>query len=243
MKLLSPDELERALRDIGAKRYHRLHPFHTMLHGGKCNKGQVQAWALNRYYYQAMIPIKDASLIARCEDSAIRREWRSRLVDHDGEREGEGGIARWLKLTDGLGLERSYVTSLRGLLPGTRFAVEAYVNFVREKTLLEAIASSLTEMFSPVIISERMTGMLANYDFITRETLSYFDKRPPQAQRDADFALKYVKQNARTPEQQQAVLAALEFKCGVLWTMLDVLFHAYVSPKHVPPGAFVPEDH
>ena len=243
MKLLSPEELERALRDIGAKRYHRLHPFHTMLHGGKCNKGQVQAWALNRYYYQAMIPIKDASLIARCEDSAIRREWRSRLVDHDGEREGEGGIARWLKLTDGLGLERSYVTSLRGLLPGTRFAVEAYVNFVREKTLLEAIASSLTEMFSPVIISERMTGMLANYDFITRETLSYFDKRPPQAQRDADFALKYVKQNARTPEQQQAVLAALEFKCGVLWTMLDVLFHAYVSPKHVPPGAFVPEDH
>jgi coenzyme PQQ biosynthesis protein C len=243
MKLLSPDELERALRDIGAKRYHRLHPFHGLLHGGKCNKSQVQAWALNRYYYQAMIPIKDASLIARCEDSAIRREWRSRLVDHDGEREGEGGIARWLKLTDDLGLERSYVTSLRGLLPGTRFAVEAYVNFVREKTLLEAIASSLTEMFSPVIISERMTGMLANYDFITRETLSYFDKRPPQAQRDADFALKYVKQNARTPEQQQAVLAALEFKCGVLWTMLDVLFHAYVSPKHVPPGAFVPEDH
>jgi coenzyme PQQ biosynthesis protein C len=243
MKLLSPEELERALRDIGAKRYHRLHPFHAMLHGGKCSKGQVQAWALNRYYYQAMIPIKDASLIARCEDSAVRREWRSRLVDHDGEREGEGGIARWLKLTDGLGLERSYVTSLRGLLPGTRFAVEAYVNFVREKTLLEAIASSLTEMFSPVIISERMTGMLANYDFITRETLSYFDKRPPQAQRDADFALKYVKQNARTPEQQQAVLAALEFKCGVLWTMLDVLFHAYVSPKHVPPGAFVPEDH
>jgi coenzyme PQQ biosynthesis protein C len=243
VKLLSPDELERALRDIGAKRYHRLHPFHALLHGGKCNKSQVQAWALNRYYYQAMIPIKDASLIARCEDSAIRREWRSRLVDHDGEREGEGGIARWLKLTDGLGLERSYVTSLRGLLPGTRFAVEAYVNFVREKTLLEAIASSLTEMFSPVIISERMTGMLANYDFITRETLSYFDKRPPQAQRDADFALKYVKQNARTPEQQQAVLAALEFKCGVLWTMLDVLFHAYVSPKHVPPGAFEPEDH
>jgi coenzyme PQQ biosynthesis protein C len=243
MKLLSPEELERALRDIGVKRYHRLHPFHAMLHGGQCSKGQVQAWALNRYYYQAMIPIKDASLIARCEDSAVRREWRSRLVDHDGECEGEGGIARWLNLTDGLGLERSYVTSLRGLLPGTRFAVDAYVNFVREKTLLEAIASSLTEMFSPVIISERMTGMLANYDFITRETLSYFDKRPPQAQRDADFALKYVKRNARTPEQQQAVLAALEFKCGVLWTMLDVLYHAYVAPKHVPPGAFVPENH
>jgi coenzyme PQQ biosynthesis protein C len=242
VKLLSPDELEAALRDIGAKRYHRLHPFHALLHGGKCSKGQVQAWALNRYYYQAMIPIKDASLIARCEDPAVRREWRSRLVDHEGEREGDGGIARWLKLTDGLGLERNYVTSLRGILPGTRFAVEAYVNFVREKTLLEAIASSLTEMFSPVIISERMTGMLANYDFITRETLSYFDKRPPQAQRDADFALNFVKRDARTPEHQQAVLAALEFKCSVLWSMLDALYHAYVSPGHVPPGAFVPEN-
>ena len=151
MKLLSPDKLEAALREIGERRYHRLHPFHGLLHGGKCSKGQVQAWALNRYYYQAMIPIKDASLIARCEDSAVRREWRSRLVDHDGERESDGGIARWLKLTAGLGLDREYVTSLRGLLPGTRFAVEAYVRFVREKTLLEAIASSLTEMFSPVI--------------------------------------------------------------------------------------------
>jgi len=242
VKPLSAEELEGALRDIGAKRYHRLHPFHALLHGGECSKGQVQAWALNRYYYQAMIPIKDASLIARCDDSAVRREWRSRLVDHDGEREGDGGIARWLKLTDGLGLERGYVTSMRGILPGTRFAVEAYVRFVSEITLLEAIASSLTEMFSPVIISERMTGMLANYDFITRETLSYFDKRPPQAERDADFALNYVKRNARTPEQQQAVLAALEFKCGVLWAMLDALYHAYVAPKHVPPGAFVAED-
>ena len=240
MKLLSPEELEAALRDIGAKRYHRLHPFHGLLHGGKCTKGQVQAWALNRYYYQAMIPIKDASLIARCDDSAVRREWRSRLVDHDGERDGDGGIARWLKLTDGLGLDRDYVISLRGLLPGTRFAVDAYVHFVREKTLLEAIASSLTELFSPVIIGERMSGMLANYPFVTRETLSYFDKRPPQAQRDADFALNYVKQNAKTPEQQQAVLGALEFKCGVLWSMLDVLYYAYVSPGHVPPGAFVP---
>ena len=173
MKLLTHAELEAALRELGAKRYHRLHPFHAMLHSGQCTKGQVQAWALNRYYYQAMIPIKDASLIARCEDSAVRREWRSRLVDHDGAHEGDGGIARWLMLTDGLGLDRDYVTSLRGLLPGTRFAVEAYVRFVREKTLLEAIASSLTEMFSPIIISERMTGMLANYDFITRETLSY----------------------------------------------------------------------
>ncbi len=240
MTLLSPADLEAALRHIGAKRYHRLHPFHGMLHNGELSKGQVQAWALNRYYYQAMIPIKDASLIARCEDSAVRREWRSRLADHDGEHDGDGGIARWLKLTGGLGLDSDYVTSLRGLLPGTRFAVDAYVSFVREKTLLEAIASSLTELFSPVIIGERMAGMLANYPFVTRETLSYFDKRPPQAQRDSDFALDYVKQHARTPDQQRAVLDALEFKCSVLWAMLDALSHAYVTPGDIPPGAFVP---
>src|SRR3984893_8309475 len=183
MKLKSPDELEAKLRDIGARRYHRLHPFHHMLHGGKCTKGQVQAWALNGHYYQAMIPVKDAGLIARCLDTDIRREWRSRLVDHDGTAAGEGGIARWLKLTDGLGLDRDYVTSLQGLLPATRFAVEAYVHFVAEKTLLEAIASSLTELFSPAIIGERIEGMLKHYDFVTTETLAHFSARPPPAPR------------------------------------------------------------
>jgi len=240
--LLAPPELEAKLHDIGARRYHRLHPFHQQLHGGRCTKGQVQAWALNRYYYQAMIPIKDASLIARCEDPSLRREWRSRLVDHDGLEEGDGGIARWLKLTDGLGLDRDYVTSTRGLLPATRFAVDAYVRFVREKSLIEAVASSLTELFSPAIIGERVAGMLAHYAFVTPQTLAYFDKRPPQAKRDADFALRYVKQHAVTPEAQQAVLAALEFKCDVLWAMLDALSYAYVSPGHVPPGAFKPSE-
>lgn len=241
MNVLSPSELEARLRALGAERYHRLHPFHHRLHGGQCTRGQVQAWALNRYCYQAMIPVKDASLIARCDDPAIRREWRHRLIDHDGETEADGGIARWLKLTDGLGLDRGYVMSMRGILPGTRFAVEAYVHFVRERTLLEAIASSLTELFSPVIISERMEGMLAHYDFVTRETLAYFSARPPQAERDASFALDYVKRHAMTPETQAAVIAALEFKCGVLWSMLDALDYAYVSPGNIPPGAFVPE--
>lgn len=241
MKLMQPDELERALRDIGARRYHHLHPFHNMLHSGKCTMGQVQAWALNRYYYQAMIPIKDASLIARCDDPAIRREWRSRLIDHDGERDGDGGIARWLHLTDGLGLDRDDVTSLRGLLPATRFAVDAYIRFVREKTLLEAMASSLTELFSPVIISERMHGMLVHYNFVTRDALAYFESRPSQAAKDSDFALAYVRKEARTPDAQSLVLSALEFKCSVLWAMLDALHHAYVAPGDIPPGAFVPE--
>src|SRR5258708_40214093 len=181
MNLLSPDELEARLRAIGAQRYHRLHPFHHLLHGGKCTKGQVQAWALNRYYYQARIPVKDASLIARCLDGDIRREWRSRLVDHDGDAAGAGGIARWLKLTDGLGLDRDYVTSLAGLLPATRFAVEAYVHFVAEKTLLEAIASSLTELFSPLIIGERTEGLLKHYHFLPTETPEDYSPRPPPA--------------------------------------------------------------
>jgi len=240
--LLTEGEIEARLREIGARRYHRLHPFHHLLHGGKCTKGQVQAWALNRYYYQAMIPIKHAHLIARCDDRQLRRIWRERLIDHDGRAEQEGGIARWLKLTDGLGLDRDYVVSLRGLLPATRFAVEAYVHFVQEKTLLEAIASSLTELFSPEIISERLEGMLKNYDFVSADTLAYFVNRPPQAARDSNFALAYVKRHARTVQTQQAAFAALEFKCDVLWAMLDALHHAYVSPKQISPGAFVPSE-
>jgi coenzyme PQQ biosynthesis protein C len=239
--LLTHQELEMRLRELGAKRYHRLHPFHGLLHSGKCSKGQVQAWALNRYYYQAMIPLKDAGLIARAEDSALRRAWRERLVDHDGSAEGEGGIERWLRLTSALGLDRDYVTSLKGLLPGTRYAVDAYVHFVREKTLLEAVASCLTELFSPAIIGERVAGMLAGYDFVTKDALAYFDKRPPQASRDADYALDYVKKNARTRAEQDLVIGALAFKCDVLWAMLDALMHAYVTPGHIPPGAFVPE--
>ena len=238
---LTPAELEARLRKIGAERYHNLHPFHKLLHGGKLTRGQVQARAHNLYYYQSRIPQKDAGLIARTEDSELRRIWRQRLVDHDGEREGEGGIARWLALTDGLGLDRDYVASARGVLPATRFAVDAYVRFVRERSLLEAVASSLTEMFSPSIISERVSGMLKGYDFISERTLAYFNARLTQAPRDADFALEYVKREARTPEQQQAALAALEFKCDVLWAQLDALHHAYVAPGHVPPGAFVPE--
>jgi coenzyme PQQ biosynthesis protein C len=240
--LMTPGELEAALREIGAQRYHNLHSFHRLLHGGKLDRGQVQAWALNRYCYQSAIPRKDASLIARTEDPELRRRWRQRLVDHDGEAKGEGGVARWLVLTDGLGLDREYVVSKRGALAATRFAVEAYVRFVREESLLEGVASSLTELFSPTIINERVSGMLAGYSFIDRDTLTYFNARLSQAPRDADFALDYVKREARTPEQQRAVLAALVFKCDVLWAQLDALYYAYVAPGHVPPGAFRPGD-
>ncbi len=238
--LLSPDQLEDALRSIGAARYHDKHPFHRRLHSGGCSKAQVQAWALNRYCYQAHIPQKDATILARIEDPALRRAWRTRIVDHDGERDGEGGIARWLRLTDALGLDRDLVESTRAILPGTRFAVDAYVHFVRERTLLEAIASSLTELFSPQVIHTRVQGMLASYDFVTPETLVYFTARPEQARRDVDVALAYVTEHATIPEAQVAVLQALEFKCDVLWAMLDALHHAYVEPGHVPPWAWEP---
>src|SRR5579862_8247259 len=172
-RLLSRAELEAALREIGASRYHNLHPFHKRLHGGKLSRGQVQAWALNRYYYQSRIPAKDASLIARLPTADLRREWRRRLVDHDGDAPGTGGVARWLKLAEGVGLDRAYVESTEGILPATRFAVDAYVHWVRDRSLLEAVASSLTELFSPKIIAERVSGMLASYDWITPQTLAY----------------------------------------------------------------------
>jgi coenzyme PQQ biosynthesis protein C len=240
-ELMGPEELEAALRAIGAARYHNLHPFHALLHGGKLNRGQVQAWALNRYYYQSIIPLKDAAVLSRMTDRDTRRAWRQRIIDHDGDDSYDGGIERWLRLTDSLGFDREYVISGEGLLPGTRFAVEAYLHFVRERSLLEAVASSLTELFAPTIIAERVAGMLASYDFIGREALSYFDKRLSQAPRDANFAIDYVKREARLPHQQQAVLKALEFKCDVLWAQLDALYYAYVAPGHIPPGAFRPE--
>jgi coenzyme PQQ biosynthesis protein C len=237
--LLSPAALEEALRDIGARHYHHLHPFHELLHTGRLSQPQVQAWALNRYYYQSRIPQKDAIIVSRLPDAASRKIWRQRLNDHDGDDNDTGGIARWLRLATGVGLDAEYVESTAGVLPGTRFAVDAYVHFVRDRSLLEAVASSLTEMFSPLIIATRVAGMLAHYDFVSPDTLSYFNNRLHQAPRDADFALSYVKANAHTPAEQRAVMNALRFKCDVLWAQLDALYSAYVAPGHIPHDAFL----
>ncbi len=238
--LLSRDEFEAAIRAVGAERYHDKHPFHKMLHGGELNKGQVQAWALNRYCYQAAVPRKDAALMSRVHNRDLRREWMHRVVDHDGLGEEPGGIERWLVLTDGLGLDRNDVQSMRLALPATKFAVEAYVRFVREEPLVVAVASSLTELFAPKIHKERISGMLENYDFIDDTVMAYFRRRLNQAPRDADFALEYIKQHALTRREQDACIAAVEFKCNVLWVQLDALRHAYVD-GHIPPGAFRPE--
>jgi pyrroloquinoline-quinone synthase len=238
VSLRTATEFEAAFRAIGAARYHNLHPFHKLLHAGKLDRRQVQAWALNRYIYQSRIPIKDAIIVSRLPTPELRATWRVRIEDHDGSDGTNGGIARWLRLTDGLDLPRADVVSERLALPGTIFAADAYVHFTRERTVLEAVASSLTEMFAPTIIAERVQGMLAGYDFISKETLAYFGERMTQAPRDADFALGYCTAHARTREEQDLCLKALEFKCSVLWSMLDVLYYAYVSPGHVPPGAF-----
>ena len=239
-EVLSPEAFEAAIRAVGAERYHDKHAFHKLLHGGKLNKAQVQAWALNRYCYQEAVPRKDAAFMSRVHDRELRRAWISRIHDHDGLGEEPGGIERWLILTDGLGLDREYVTSMRGALPATRHVVESYVRFVREQPLVVAVASSLTELFAPSIHRERIAGMLENYDFIGDDVMAYFKRRLSQAPRDAEFALAFVKANAKTREAQDACVDAVRFKCDVLWAQLDALNHAYVTPGLIPPGAFVP---
>ncbi|MFT6063974.1 MAG: pyrroloquinoline-quinone synthase, partial [Paracoccaceae bacterium] len=201
---LSPADFEARLRAIGAARYHDLHPFHDLLHGGGCTPDQVRAWVLNRYMYQSRIPMKDAAFMSRVEDPALRRAWRSRIEDHDGSAAGEGGIARWLKLAEAVGLDPDYVASGQGILPAVRFAVDAYVRFVRDATLLEAVASSLTELFAPAIHTRRIEGLLAHYDFADDTSLSYFRKRLTEAPKDVAFGLAWVLDHADTLEKQDA---------------------------------------
>ncbi|MEO8925537.1 MAG: pyrroloquinoline-quinone synthase PqqC [Caulobacteraceae bacterium] len=239
---LDAAEFERRLRRVGEERYHDKHPFHRLLHQGALNQGQMQAWVLNRFYYQKSIPMKDASLIGRADDIGLRREWTRRIVDHDGAAPGEGGIERWLVLAEGVGLDRGYVESCEGVLPATRFACEAYIRFVREKSLLEAVASSLTELFAPDLHKTRIAALLEHYPFANDATLTYFRTRLVQAPADVAYGLAYVLREARTRERQEACLAALRFKTDVLWAQLDALHHAYVDPGLIPPGAFAPQD-
>lgn len=236
----SREDFEARLRRIGAKRYHDKHQFHTLLHSGGCTPDQVRAWVINRYYYQHSIPLKDAAFMSRVEDPALRRIWRSRIEDHDGTTENEGGIARWLRLADAVALDRDYVASRAGVLPATRFAVDAYVRFVRDRSLLEAVAASLTELFAPAIHANRIEGLLKHYDFADEQSVSYFRKRLNEAPKDVAFGLDWVLDHADTQEKQDAAAEALMFKTDVLWSQLDALHFAYVEPGHIPPGAWQP---
>ncbi len=238
----SREEFEARLRQIGAERYHDKHPFHHLLHGGGCTPNQVRAWVINRYYYQHSIPMKDAAFMSRVEDPALRRSWRPRIEDHDGTDTNEGGIRRWLRLAEAVGLDPEYVASTRGVLPATRFAVDAYVRFVRDKSLLEAVAASLTELFAPKIHKDRIAGLLKNYEFADDSSLSYFQNRLKEAPKDVAFGLSWVLDRADTQEKQDAAAKALEFKTDVLWSQLDALYSAYVAPARVPPGGWQPHE-
>lgn len=237
---MSRETLEARLRQIGEERYHDKHPFHHQLHGGQCTPDQVRAWVINRWAYQAAIPMKDAAFMSRCSDPAIRRAWRSRIEDHDGGIDEGGGLRRWLKLAEAVGLDPDYVASSRGVLPATRFAVDAYVRYVRDMPLLQAVASSLTELFAPKIHEKRIEGLLEHYAFANAESLSYFRNRLDQAPRDVAYGLNWVLQHADTPEKEDQACSALIFKTEVLWAQLDALQSAYVVPGRIPPGAWQP---
>lgn len=234
--LLSLEQLRAALRRVGEERYHHRHPFHLLMHEGKLNRGQLQAWALNRYYYQSMIPIKDAIILSRSEDPGFRRAWRKRIVDHDGDGSA-GGTQKWLKLAEAAGLDAKRVASGEEVLPATRFAVNEYLNLVRTRPLLEAVASSLTELFSRDLISLRMDKLREHYPWIAGG-LDYFEARLHQAPEDAAFATQYVFDHAETRKEQEKVIQALRDKCDILWAQLDALYFAYVQPGWPPPGAF-----
>ena len=206
----SRDEFEARLRAIGAERYHDRHPFHERLHGGYCTPDEVRAWVINRWMYQSRIPMKDAAFMSRVEDPDLRRHWRKRIEDHDGTVTEGGGIRRWLALAQAVGLDPDYVASGVGIMPATRFAVDAYVRFVRDMPLLDAVAASLTELFAPKIHAQRIEGLLAHYDFADDTSLSYFRKRLTEAPEDVKFGLDYVLTHADTKAKQDAAAAALD---------------------------------
>src|SRR5277367_2071338 len=210
--LLTEEELRARFREMGEQRYHHRHPFHLLMHEGRLSRGQLQAWALNRYYYQSRIPIKDAIILSRSEDPQFRRAWRKRVVDHDGNAEQEGGIERWIRLAEASGLERERVMRCDEVLPGVRYAVDAYITLVQSRTFLEAVASSLTEMFSRDLISLRMDRMRQHFPWLSGG-LDYFTARLDQAPEDAQFALQWVTEHARTRAEQELVVAALQAKC------------------------------
>ena len=237
---LSEADFTAGFHAIGEERYHHKHPFHKLMHEGALSRGQLQAWALNRYYYQSHIPRKDAVLLARSDDQGFRLVWRKRLIDHDGDGSAPGGVEKWLRLVEATGLARIQAVRGDGILPATRFAVDAYIHFVFTRSHLEAVASSLTELFSQRLIALRMDSLRQFYPWLS-SSLDYFTGRLTQAPEDAEFALTWVVKHARTREEQEAAHSALRAKCDILWAMLDALFFAYVNPAWPPPGAFHPD--
>ncbi|MFO7276060.1 MAG: pyrroloquinoline-quinone synthase PqqC [Pseudomonadota bacterium] len=222
----SREEFEARLREKGA-RYHIHHPFNVMLNSGRATPEQIRGWVANRFYYQINIPIKDAAILSNCPDRAVRREWVQRILDHDGYGDDPGGIESWLRLAEAVGLSREHVESLTEVLPGVRFAVDAYVNFARRAPWEEAVCASLTELFAPAIHQQRLANWPEHYPWIDREGLHYFRSRVSRAQRDVEFGLKVTLDRFVTREAQERALEILQFKLDVLWQMNDALAQRY----------------
>ena len=222
----SREEFEARLQDQGSA-YHIHHPFNVMLNNGGASREQIQGWVANRFYYQACIPMKDAAILANCPDRAVRRSWVQRILDHDGYGDEPGGIDSWLRLAEAVGLSRERVESLVDVLPGVRFAVDAYVNFARRAPWQEAVCSSLTELFAPQIHKQRLATWPEHYPWIDRAGLHYFQSRVSIARRDVEFGLAFTLDHFRTREEQERAIEILKFKLAVLWQMNDAMALRY----------------
>jgi pyrroloquinoline-quinone synthase len=227
IQLLDRETFIGELRAIGARAYHDKHPFHVLMNEGRLTHEAIRGWVANRFYYQRNIPRKDAAILSNCPLPEVRRVWIHRISDHDGCAENEGGIDAWLRLGQACGLARDELLENRHLLPATRFAVDAYVNFARNEPWPVAIASSLTELFAPDLMATRLAAFEKFYPWIDSAGLDYFRRRVSQARNDSIEALEITIEHCNTPQLQRAAIQALEFKCDVLWSMLDTVYQAY----------------
>jgi pyrroloquinoline-quinone synthase len=224
-----PHEFVSHLRAQGT-RYHDLHPFHRRMDEGALTPEELQRWVTNRFYYQKCIPLKDAAIVANCPEVAVRRQWIQRIIDHDGTTDGTGGLESWLRLGEALGVSRAELVSERRVLPAVRYAVDAYVNFARQKPWIEAVASSLSELFGPAAIRVRLEALERHYEWIDPAGLEYFRTRLVKAPQDAEYALDLTVERCRTREEQEAAVAALRFKTEMLWAQLDAIERGHTQP-------------
>jgi pyrroloquinoline-quinone synthase len=225
---LTPEALADALRAF-SRSYYANHPFHQLMHEGRLTPRQLQGWVANRLAYQRAVPRKDAAILSNCPDPAVRREWLQRIVDHDGTAPGTGGIEMWIRLGEAIGVPRKEMEDERHVLPGVRFASEAYVTFCRTKPWIDGVAASLTELFAPDLMRKRIAAFPQHYSWIRPEALEYFKSRLIQAPRDSQQGLQLVQAHCTTIETQQGAFDALAFKLEMLWVMIDTIHHAYTD--------------
>ena len=233
---LSREEFETLLRGQGA-RYHIYHPFNVRMANGELTPQQIRGWVLNRFYYQVSIPIKDAAMLSNCPDRSVRREWIQRILDHDGHGDDAGGIEAWIQLGAAVGIDRVEITSLKHVVPGVRFAVDAYVNFARTQPWQETVCASLTELFAPKIHEQRLANWPQHYPWIDPKGFAYFRNRLSEARRDVAHGLALTLDYFNTRALQQRALEILRFKLDVLWNMLDAIQLAYPDEASHPEAA------